>query len=315
MRKIPVILDGDPGHDDAIAWLLACQASQFDIKAAIAVSGNVSLDKTLYNTLRVLTLLGRTDIPVAAGANCSLNGLVMTAPNIHGVSGLDGPKLPEPAQKPVSQSGVELMAQILNESQEPVTIIASGPLTDVAILLMSHPELKNKIERISFMGGGILSGNWTPAAEFNILIDPEAAYTVMHAGIPLVMLPLDTTEKAYVTPADFGRIKDVGNPVSLIVAEWLQFFYKFHQTLGYPGAPLHDPCAVGYLLNPEIFVTKDMYVDVERGGKYTRGATIGDYYNKSKKTPNATVSLNLNRQAFVDMIVQACRSYGGKQHV
>lgn len=314
IHRIPVILDGDPGHDDAIAWVLACQAPQLDIKAVIAVSGNVGLDKTLYNSQRILTLLNRTDIPVGKGAGCALDGSIVTAPNIHGVSGLDGPAMPEPGQPAAPAAGIELMAEVLQQSAEPVTIVATGPLTDVAILLMSYPQLKNKIAKISLMGGGIQTGNWTPAAEFNILIDPQAAYAVFHSGIPIVMMPLDTTEKAYVTPDDFNRINQLSNPVSTIVYEWLKFFYKFHQTLGYPGAPLHDPCAVGYLLKPELFVTKEMYVDIERGGKYCCGKTVGDYYNKSHQPPNAVVSLNLNRAGFVDMIVEACASYGGGSH-
>jgi len=314
MKRTPIILDGDPGHDDAIAWVLACQAPELDIRAAVAVNGNVGLDKTYYNALRILTMLGRTTIPVGRGAAASLNGLVMTAPTIHGESGLDGPKLPEPAQTCGVIDGLQLMIKTLEDAEEPVTIVATGPLTDVAILCSCRPDLKSKIGMISLMGGGIQSGNWTPAAEFNILLDPEAAHMVFHAGVPIVMMPLDTTEKAYVTPNDFERIKALGNPVAQVVYQWLEFFYKFHKGIGYPGAPLHDPCAVGYLLHPEIFQTRDIFVDIERGGRYTRGRTVGDIYDKSHQKPNATVSLGIDRQAFVEMIIEACASYGGNDH-
>lgn len=309
MNKIPVILDGDPGHDDAIAWMLAFASPALDIKAVVSVQGNVFCDKTTYNALRVTTLLGRQDVPVARGADKPLLGEPIGAPSIHGVSGLDGPELPLPAQSLSELSGVELMAKVLAESERPVTIIATGPLTNVATLLNAYPHLKEKIERISLMGGGILSGNWTPAAEFNILVDPEAAKAVFDSGVPIIMSPLDVTEKALVMPEDFERIRRVGNPVSTIVAEWLEFFYKFHRSVGYAGAPMHDPCAVAVLIKPELFSYVDMYVDVETGGQYCRGCTVGDLYDKSGRAPNVRVLMNLDRQGFVDMLVEAAKYY------
>lgn len=312
MNRIPVILDGDPGHDDAIAWLLALAHEELDVRAVIPVSGNVSLEKTTYNTLRILTLLGRTDIPVAPGAAKPLLELPSHAPSVHGESGLDGPALPEPVFEVCGMTGVELMAKVLRESRQKVTIVPTGALTNVAALLTAYPTLKRRIKRIVLMGGGILSGNWTPAAEFNILIDPEAAKIVFESGVPIVMAPLDVTEKALVFPEDFERIRALGNPVSSIVAEWLDFFYKFHLTIGYKGAPLHDPCAVGYLLKPEMFVTREMYVEIETSGMYCKGVTVGDVRGVSGKKPNATVMMNLDRQAFVDLLVDACARYGGE---
>ncbi len=310
MQKIPIILDGDPGHDDAIAWLLALSAPQLDVRAAVAVAGNVCADKTQYNARRILTLLGRADIPVAQGAVRPLLERPMDAPSVHGESGLDGPALPKP-QQPLSELfGVELMAAVLRESAEPVTIVATGPLTDVALLYMTHPELKSRIARVSLMGGGIRSGNWTPAAEFNILVDPEAAKVVFEGGVPITMAPLDVTEKALVYEEDFARIRALGGQVAETVAEWLEFFYKFHRSIGYEGAPLHDPCAVGVLLYPQLFTAQDMYVEVETAGKYTRGETVGDYFNKKKRQPNATVLLDVERKAFVDMLVAAVAAYG-----
>ena len=310
MKKIPVILDGDPGHDDAIAWLLALAHPELDVRAVIPVSGNVSLEKTTYNTLRILTLLGRTDIPVARGADRPLIEPASHAPSVHGESGLDGPALPEPAFAVQEGSGVALMARILAGSCEKVTLVPTGALTDIAALFTLHPHLREKVERVVLMGGGILSGNWTPAAEFNILIDPEAARIVFRSGVPIVMAPLDVTEKALVRPEDFERIRSLGNPVAQIVAAWLDFFYKFHLTIGYTGAPLHDPCAVGYLIRPDIFTTRDMFVDIETGGTYCKGATVGDVYGVSGKAPNAKVMMGLDRQAFVDMLVDACAFYG-----
>lgn len=309
MKKLPVILDGDPGHDDAIAWLLAFASPKLDVRAVTTVHGNVDCDKTTYNALRLLTLSGRTSVPAAQGAKRPLIGEPMNAPSIHGESGLDGPALPEPACGLCGLSAVELMARVLSESEEPVTLVPTGPLTNIALLLSTHCELKPRIARISLMGGGILSGNWMPAAEFNILVDPEAAKIVFESGVPITMAPLDVTEKALVFPEDFERIRAVGNRVSSIVAEWLEFFYIFHRSIGYAGAPLHDPCAVMALLCPELFDIRPLYMSIETGGNYTRGCTVGDVYDKLGRRPNADVLMGVDRAAFVDRLVEACRHY------
>ena len=257
--RIPVILDGDPGHDDAIAWTLAKASGRMDILAVTSVAGNQTIQKTTYNTQRICTLLG-IDAPIAQGRPRPLIEPPMNAPSVHGESGLDGPPLPEPAMGLSELSACELMAKTLRESLTPVTIISTGPLTNTAALLLAHPELKEKIARISLMGGGIAYGNWTPAAEFNILVDPEAAKIVFRSGVPILMAGLDVTEKALILPEDFQRIAAIGNPVADIVAQWLEFFYIFHKNLGYDGAPMHDPCAVMALLHPEVFTMKPLYV-------------------------------------------------------
>ena len=224
-KKIPVILDGDPGHDDAIAWVLARASRELGILAVTSCCGNQTIEKTTYNALRVCTLIG-LHAPVGKGCPHPLLNDVMNAPSVHGESGLDGPALPEPAFEASALSAPELMAKVLRESPEPVTIVATGPQTNVAALLLAHPELKCKIARISLMGGGIATGNWTPAAEFNILVDPEAARIVFTSGVPITMAGLDVTEKALIMPEDFERVRALGNPVSDIVAQWLEFFYQ-----------------------------------------------------------------------------------------
>ena len=184
----------------------------------------------------------------------------------------------------------------------------------MAALLLAHPELKEKIACISLMGGGIATGNWTPAAEFNILVDPEAAQIVFQSGIPVNMAGLDVTEKALIFPEDFERIRTVGNQVAEVVAQWLEFFYQFHRTIGYTGAPLHDPCAVAVLLKPEIFTIGEYNVQVETAGEYCRGATIADIRGYAEsKAPNARCLMNVDRQAFVDLIVEAVKSYDGRE--
>lgn len=307
----PVIIDCDPGHDDAIALVLALASPELAVKAVTSSAGNQTPDKTLRNVLRMLTQLGRTDIPVAGGATKPLMRKLIIADNVHGESGLDGPELPEPAFAPQSGTAVELMAKTLRESAEPVTLVATGPQTNVALLLNSHPELHNKIARIVIMGGAMALGNWTPAAEFNIYVDPEAAEIVFQSGIPLVMAGLDVTHRAQIHAADIARFRAVGNPVATIVAELLDFFMTWHrqEKWGFTGAPLHDPCTIAWLLKPEMFTTVERWVGVETQGKYTQGMTVVDYYSLTGNQPNTTVMVDVNRQAFVDLIAERLAFY------
>ena len=308
-KPFPIILDADPGHDDAIAWVVANASRDLRILACTAVNGNCSVNKARYNARRIMTLIG-LNVPVAAGGNCPLYRESLSAPaNIHGESGLDGPALPAPAMKLEDCSAVELMARTLKESNEPVTIVATGPLTNVAQLLLAHPELKDRIAQISLMGGGIKYGNWTPAAEFNILIDPEAADIVFTSGIHIMMSGLDVTEKALIKPEDVEAIKKINNPVSKIVWQWLEFFYRFHLSIGYRGAPMHDVCAVMALIHPEVFTMQDMYVEIETEGMYTTGKTVGDIYGVTGKMPNATCVMDVDREEFVRLLTDYIRCY------
>ncbi|MBQ6691927.1 MAG: nucleoside hydrolase [Clostridia bacterium] len=308
MRKIPIILDGDPGHDDAIAWVLANASPMLDIRAVTTCCGNQTIEKTTYNALRICTLIG-LNAPFAKGRKGPLVAEPLSAPTVHGESGLDGPKLPEPAFEPSGLDAVTLMAKVLRESEEPVTLVPTGPLTNIAALLAAHPELKSKIAHISLMGGGIDFGNWTPAAEFNILVDPEAAKMVFESGIPITMAGLDVTEKALVYPEDFERIRAVGNPVAKVVAEWLEFFYGFHRSKGYPGAPVHDAVAVAALIKPEILTMRKLFVAVETDGDYCKGATVADRFGVTGQAPNVNVILDIDREAFVQLLVEAAEHY------
>jgi pyrimidine-specific ribonucleoside hydrolase len=308
-KKIPVILDGDPGHDDAIAWVLAAASPMLDIKAVTSVCGNQTIEKTTYNAARIMTLAGLS-VPLAMGRVKPLVADAIIAPTVHGDSGLDGPALPEPKIKPVEMDACTLMAQILEESSEPVVLIPTGPLTNIATLLLLYPHLKPKIKHIYLMGGGIDFGNWTPAAEFNILVDPEAADVVFTSGVPITMAGLDVTEQALVFPEDFERIRALHNPVATVVAEWLDFFYGFHRSLGYPGAPVHDAVAVAALLRPEMMTMQEMFVAVELTGDYCRGATVGDKLGVLNRPANARVIMGIDRKAFVDLLAEAAAHYG-----
>ncbi|MFQ2242739.1 pyrimidine-specific ribonucleoside hydrolase RihA [Aeromonas dhakensis] len=308
---LPVILDCDPGHDDAIALILALASPELKVLAVTTSAGNQTPDKTLNNALRILTLLGRDDIPVAAGAPKPLARELIIADNVHGESGLDGPKLPDPAFAPVAMTALELMASCLRESPEPVTLVPTGPLTNIALLLAAHPELKSKIARIVLMGGAAGAGNWTPAAEFNIYVDPEAADMVFKSGLPITMCGLDVTHQAQVMDEDIERVRAITNPVAQCVAGLLDFFMIYHRDpkWGFAGAPLHDPCTIAWLLAPALFHGVECRVDIETGGTHTSGMTVVDCYGLTGKPANALVLLGLDRAGFIDLLVTRLRAF------
>ncbi|MGL5298705.1 MAG: pyrimidine-specific ribonucleoside hydrolase RihA, partial [Plesiomonas sp.] len=308
---LPIIIDCDPGHDDAIALILALASPKLNVLAVTTSAGNQTPDKTLRNALRILTLLGRHDIPVAGGAPKPLLRELIIADNVHGESGLDGPALPEPGFAPQALTAVELMAKTLRASNEPVTLVPTGPLTNIALLLSAHPELKAKIARIVLMGGSAGPGNWTPAAEFNIYVDPEAAEMVFSAGVPITMCGLDVTHAAQVMDEDIERIRAITNPIARTVAELLDFFMIYHRDpkWGFVGAPLHDPCTIAWLLRPELFEGIECHVSVETQGQYTVGMTVVDRYRLSPHEPNATVLLGVERQGFIDLLVEQLQAY------
>ncbi|SPZ44357.1 Pyrimidine-specific ribonucleoside hydrolase rihA [Plesiomonas shigelloides] len=310
-KALPIIIDCDPGHDDAIALILALASPKLNVLAVTTSAGNQTPDKTLRNALRILTLLGRHDIPVAGGAPKPLLRELIIADNVHGESGLDGPALPEPGFAPQALTAVELMAKTLRASAEPITLVPTGPLTNIALLLSAHPELKAKIARIVLMGGSAGPGNWTPAAEFNIYVDPEAAEMVFGAGVPITMCGLDVTHAAQVMDEDIERIRAITNPIARTVAELLDFFIIYHRDpkWGFVGAPLHDPCTIAWLLRPELFTGIECHVSVETRGQYTVGMTVVDRYRLSPHEPNATVLLGVERQGFIDLLVEQLQAY------
>lgn len=310
MKKYRVILDGDPGHDDAIAWMIAQAAENIDILAVTTVAGNKDIDNVTNNALNVCSLFGIT-APIAKGVQGPLVVPGITAGDFHGATGLDGADLPARKTQLSEMSAVELMVKVLSESTEPVYIIATGAETNVATLLLYRPDLKTKIAGIYVMGGGIYTGNWNPAAEFNILVDPEACDIVFNSGIPVVMAGLDVTERALVYPEDVDRIRELKTPISDIVAKWLDFFGGTHAAMGYKGWPLHDPCAVLALIKPELFEIKPAHLSVDTSGLYSRGETLADFSDKEHF--NAQILLDVKREAFVDELIKVVKSYDNYQ--
>jgi len=302
----PVILDVDPGHDDAVALMMACGHPGLDLLAVTTVAGNVPLEKTTRNALRVLSLVGCTHVPVGAGASEPLARPLHTAEDIHGKSGLDGPEeTPETTFEPDERGAVELISATLRTSQEPVTLIPVGPLTNIAAFLREHPDLKHRIARISLMGGSIGLGNTTPAAEFNIYVDPEAAREVFESGLPITMSGLDVTHRAGAGPDERERLRATGR-VGGVVAGFLDFFAAAYESVfGFDAPPLHDPVAVAAVLEPGLLKIRPMRVDVECESDLTRGETVCDFYGVTGKEPNAEVGVELDREGFFELLYGA----------
>jgi pyrimidine-specific ribonucleoside hydrolase len=309
MRKIPVIFDCDPGHDDAVARILAFASAQLDIRGVTVTAGNVTLEKTLNNAKKILGFIGRRPLLAAGAAGPMFRDLV-TAPEIHGKSGLDGPALPLPDYPEDPAPAVDLMRRLIMESAEPVTIIATGPLTNLGILFTAFPQVKDNIAQISLMGGSLGPGNWTAAAEFNIYVDPEAADIVFSSGLPLIMSPLDLTQKALIMGDEIEALRNLGGGVPGLTAELLDFYFQSYLKRGFPGAALHDPCAVACLTNPELFSSRPCHVVVETRGTHTAGMTLGDLRPWSTAKPNVTVNTDIDREGFIKLLFAACGSYG-----
>jgi pyrimidine-specific ribonucleoside hydrolase len=305
-----VIIDCDPGHDDALALALALARPELEVLAITTVAGNAGLERTTRNALRVLALLGR-DVPVAAGADHPLVREPWVPVEFHGESGLDGADLPEPAASPVAASAVELMASILRAALEPVTIVATGPLTNVALLLRSAPSLVERIESISLMGGSIGEGNTTASAEFNVWTDPEAASVVFESGRPIRMAGLDITHGALMLPDDVARLDGLGTRPGRVFADLMRFFTKHHHDrYGWDGPPIHDAVAVAWLVAPELIEAQSLRIDVETGTGPARGRTIADREGLTGRPPNAEVGLGIDREGLMDLLVDAVASYG-----
>lgn len=307
MNKLPVLIDCDPGHDDAVMLMLAIGSGRFDIKAITTSAGNQTQAKTLTNALKLISLVN-VDIPVYKGAEKPLFRELIIANYVHGEMGMDGPILPDPVRKPEALPATEAMAKILTDSSEKITLVPTGPLTNIALFLLTYPHLKSKIRRISLMGGGIFRGNMTPTAEFNIYVDPEAASVVFNSGVPITMCGLDVTHKALVFQEDIELFRAIGNKSGKVVAELMDFFSIFYRKerieLG-GGAALHDPCAIAWLIDATLFTSKPCFVDVEVAGTLTSGTTVVDFYDVLKKTPNAEVVYDIDRERYINLIYEA----------
>jgi inosine-uridine nucleoside N-ribohydrolase len=308
--KHKIILDCDPGHDDAIAILLAAHHPDIELVAITTVAGNQSIEKTTLNALKVCSLAGIRDVPVAMGMERPLVRPAKHAPDIHGESGLDGPHMPEPDIELAAQHGVDLLIDLLLNSDGDITIVPTGPLTNIAAAMRREPAILPRIQAISLMGGAIGLGNTTPAAEFNIYTDPEAAAVVFACGRPITMCPLEVTHQALATEEVLGRLRGANRPVATFAAELLDFFAdRYRNVFGFPAAPVHDPCAVAAVIDPTILRAHAMRVEIETTGEWTSGRTVCDVYDTLGKEPNARVGYGLEVERFWDMVIGTILTY------
>jgi len=300
-----ILLDCDPGHDDAIALLLALASPEVELLGVTTVHGNQTLEKTTANALRVLELAGRPDVPVAKGADRPLEREPFVAEYVHGKSGLDGPSLPPPEGTPVDRHAADFLAERLVPG---VVLVPTGPLTNVALLLERHPEARP--ERIVLMGGAIGLGNVTPAAEFNVWADPEAAARVFASGLDVTMVGLDVTHQALLTPDRAERIRGTGR-VGQVVAELLDFYGIFHrETYGWNGSPIHDAVAVAHVFRPELVTTLDRHVAIERGTGLCRGRTVVDMRLRTLlHEPNSHVGFDIDVPSFRELLLGRLGSF------
>jgi inosine-uridine nucleoside N-ribohydrolase len=300
--SIPIIIDCDPGHDDAIAILLALSSPEVELRGITTVAGNQTLDKTTRNALKVLELAGRPDIPVAAGAHAPLRRTLRVAANVHGESGLDGPSLPEPTTKAVDIHAVDFLAELIEPG---VVLIPVGPLTNVAMLLERHPAVRDRLERIVWMGGSIAEGNVTPAAEFNAFVDPEAAAIVFASGVPVTMIGLDVTHKALFTRVHADRLRAAG-AAGRAVAELSDFFQLFHESrYAFDGSPIHDALAVAHVIDPTLVTTLECNISIETASEYCDGRTVVDRWLVLEDAPNyAHAGIDVDAERFLELLVE-----------
>jgi purine nucleosidase len=301
-----IIIDTDPGQDDAVAILLALASEKLEILGITAVAGNVPLALTEKNVRIVCELADRTNVKIYAGAKTPMSKPLVTAENVHGKTGLDGPNLPDPVMPLQPLHGVDFIVEtILKEPPGEVTLCTLGPLTNIGLALQQAPELANRVKQIVMMGGGFFEGgNVTPAAEFNIYVDPEAARAVFASGIPIVMMPLDVTHKVMTTRKRVARIARIGTPVAQAVTEMLEFFERFdEEKYGTDGGPLHDPTVIAWLLRSDLFAGRYCNVEIETGSPLTEGMTVIDWWQVTDRPHNALVIRDVDADGFFDLLV------------
>jgi inosine-uridine nucleoside N-ribohydrolase len=308
MAPRKVIIDTDPGQDDAVAILLALSSpEEIDVLGITAVAGNVPLDLTAKNARIICELAGKVEIPVFAGCDRPLGRPLVTAEHVHGKTGLDGPDLPDPTMALQAHHGVDFIIDTLRtEPGGTVTLCPLGPLTNIATALQRAPDIAEKVQQIVLMGGAYFEvGNITPAAEFNIYVDPQAADIVFKSGVDIVVMPLDVTHKALVTKARNDAFRALGTPVGIAVAQMTDFFERFDkEKYGSPGAPLHDPCVTTYLINPDLFTGRHINVEVETESELTLGMTVADWWGVTDREPNATFIGDLDADGFFALLTE-----------
>jgi purine nucleosidase len=307
MTPRKIIIDTDPGQDDAVAILLALASPEIDVLGITAVAGNVPLPLTEKNARIVCELAGRPDVRVFAGCDAPLARPLVTAEHVHGKTGLDGPQMADPTMPLQDQHAVDFIIQTLREEPSgTVTLVPVGPLTNIATAFQRAPDIIPRVREIVLMGGAYFAvGNITPAAEFNIYVDPEAAKIILAAGVPLVVMPLDVTHKALTTRARIDAFRAMGTRVGDMVAAWTDFFERFDMAkYGSEGAPLHDPCTIAYLIDPSLFSGRLINVEIETGSELTLGMTVADWWGVTDRPKNALFIGDIDAEGFYALLAE-----------
>lgn len=312
MTARPIIIDTDPGQDDAIAILVALASPELDVLGITAVAGNVPLPLTLSNTRKLCELAGKPDTPVFEGCSRPMVRELVTAEHVHGETGLDGPDLPEPTMPVQEQHAVDFIIDaLLAASDEGLTLCPVGPLTNIAMAMVKEPSVIPKIREIVLMGGAHWEGgNITPTAEFNIYVDPHAAHVVFTSGVPIVAHSLDVTHRALMTKEWIAAVRNLGTAVGVASAEMLTFYERFdEEKYGTNGGPLHDPNVIAYLIDPSIYGGKDCFVEVEMGSRKTMGQTSVDWWRVTKKDPNCHWIREVDSDRFYALLLDRLGRY------
>lgn len=308
--KHKIILDCDPGHDDVIAIFLAARHPSIDLLAITTVAGNQSVEKTTRNALKVCSLANIRTVPIARGMDRPLIRPPRYAADIHGASGLDGPQIPESDIALAPQHAVDLLIEMLMQSDGDITLVPTGPLTNIAAAMRREPAIIPKIKAISLMGGAIGLGNRTPAAEFNIWFDPEAAAIVFGCGRPITMVPLEVTHQALATDEVLQPLRDAHRTIASFSIDLLLFFAEtYSRVFGFPAPPLHDPCAVAAVIDPSILQAHTMHVEIETSGTWTDGRTVCDAYGQWGREANVRVGYAIDVPRFWQMVISALLAY------
>lgn len=312
MTALPIVLDCDPGHDDAMAILLAVASPVVDLLAVTTCFGNCSNDDATRNARQILTLAGAIDVPVGRGAAVPLSGVAHLGNYVHGASGLDGPPMPEPAMEVDPRGAVALLRDVIVAWPQKVVVVATGPITNIATLLAEHPSVMANIDRIIFMGGSTDRGNHTPYAEFNTFADPEALDVVLNAGLPVYMVGLNLTHQALATTEVVERMNAMPHVVGRTAAAWMGFFgASYNRVWEFDAPPVHDPCTIAALIDPTIVQWREAFVAVELDGTWTRGATAVDLFKRwPDRASNAHVAMVLDPSRYWDLMIEAVDTIG-----
>lgn len=304
-----IILDCDPGHDDAVAMLLAWGSPEIDLLAVTTVFGNQTIEKVTRNALSVAAVAGISGVPFARGAHRPLVRQVETAGSIHGESGLDGPALPDPTFELDPRHAVDLIIDLVMENEpNTITLVPTGALTNIALAVRKEPRIAERVAQVVLMGGGYNEGNWSATSEFNIVIDPEAAHIVFNEKWPLTMVGLDATHQALATPAVVAGIEAIGTPVAAFVGELMDFFaHSYKDAQGFEHPPVHDPCAVAYVIDPNVLTVRKAPLDVELTGTITLGMTVADFRSPPPADCSTQVATGLDAARFWSLVTDAIR--------